>query len=175
MSKTLNPILNEKIKGHQFRLVGAEGAEVKTGVIDRLSLFSLADNLGLDVLLVNATTNPVCVKLINWEKHEYKKKKIEHENKKKNKTTQKEVRISPNIQPHDVEHKLKTAKNFLSRGDKVKVTMQLKGRQNNAIFKENANLTMLKFIQELTDVGVAESLPQFMSGKFIVTIKPKKS
>ena len=170
------PILNERVKGDTFRLVGVEDAkgEFKMEIVNRKKLFDLAESLDLDVFLVNFKTDPPCVKILNWSKQEYKRKKGEIANRKQNKTSTKEIRISPSIHQHDIEHKRKQAEKFLNQGHKVKVSMRLKGRFNSPTLKAKAELTMLEFIKSLELIGSPETLPTFISGKFLVMIKPNK-
>jgi translation initiation factor IF-3 len=176
-NKSNAPILNERIKGDTFRLVGVEDTKKpndKKGIFSRREIFDLAESLDLDVLLVNFKTDPACVKILNWNKQEYKKKKLENENRKNNKTVTKEIRISPNIQPHDIRHKTSQAEKFLNQGAKVKITMRIKGRHNNPNLKAAAEVKMLQFVKDLGDFGSPEALPKFISGRFQVVIKPNK-
>lgn len=166
-------ILNENIRGNLFRLVhvDVEGYKESLGILDRKDVFKIAQDNDLDVLLVNSNVSPACVKILNWEKAEYNRKKKEGKNKKQ-KNNMKEIRISPNISDHDLAHKSKKVNDFLIKGSKVKITMMLKGRHKGAKLKDAAELKMLQFMQELD--GVPESLPKMVGNKFLVIIKPKK-
>jgi len=115
---------------------------------------------------------PVC-KIIDYKKFLYNRKKKQKELKSKTaKTVVKEIRFGPNTDDHDFNFKLKHAIKFLEDGAKVKAYVHFRGR--SIVFKERGELLLLRFIQELTEVGSAENLPKLEGRRMIVMIGPKK-
>ena len=106
----------------------------KAGVLPIASAIRLAEEEGLDLVLVSSNpSNPVC-KILDYSKYKFEMNKRAKESKKKQKVIEiKEVRLSPNIDKHDLETKAKNASKFIEAGNKVKVTMRFRGREFNFI------------------------------------------
>ena len=127
---------------------------------------------GLDLIEVNPKTNPIIVKLEDYSKYLYDlKKQLKHNNKKT--TTCKEIQVSANISQHDLEIKVKKAKEFINDGDKVKVVLTLKGRE--LLRREESKKSFLQFIEMMIDSGLAsfDSVPRDEDKKSIVIFKKK--
>jgi translation initiation factor IF-3 len=130
--------------------------------------------MGLDVVEIAATAKPPVVRIIDYNKFLYEKKKKEKEIKAKAaKTVVKEIRFGPNTDDHDFEFKLRHARGFLEDGAKVKAYVHFRGR--TIVFKDRGELLLLRFIKELEDVGAAEALPKMEGRRMIVIVSPKKS
>lgn len=115
---------------------------------------------------------PVC-KIIDYKKFLYdqkKKQKVLKSN--QSKVVVKEIRFGPNTDEHDFNFKLNHAKKFLAEGSKVKAYVFFKGR--TIVFKERGEVLLLKFVQELEDVGVPEAMPKMEGKKMIINLNPKK-
>lgn len=91
---------------------------------------------------------------------------------KQSKVVLKEIRFGPNTDDHDFEFKLKHARAFLADGAKVKAYVFFKGR--TIVFKDRGEILLLRFAQELEDLGVVEQMPQLMGKRMIMMINPKK-
>jgi translation initiation factor IF-3 len=115
---------------------------------------------------------PVC-KVIDYKKFLYELKKKQKEIKAKTaKVVVKEIRLGPNTDDHDFNFKLNHAKKFLQEGAKVKVDVFFKGR--SIIYKDQGEIILLKFAQELEEVGKVESLPKLEGKRMIMIVSPKK-
>lgn len=162
--------INEKIYAKQIRLI-KDGSEPL--ICDTTEALLLAKNLELDLVEVSPTAEPPVCRIVNFQKFLYDKRKREKENKKsKSLNALKEIKMSPNIGEHDYLFKAKQAGEFLKKGNKVKATIFFKGR--SIVYREQGEMLMLKFSQEIVALGRVEQLPK-MEGKFMsMILVPKK-
>ena len=132
-----------------------------------------ADELGLDLVEISPKAKPPVVRIIDYNKFLYEKKKKEKELKAKaSKTVVKEIRFGPNTDEHDFDFKLRHAQKFLQEGAKVKAYVHFRGR--TIVFKERGELLLLRFLKELEEFGAAEALPKMEGRRMIVIVSPKK-
>lgn len=119
---------NEKIRVREVRLIDDEGDQ--KGIIPTLEALRMAQERGLDLVEVAPTAHPPVCKLIDYGKYKFEQEKKTRESKKKQKIVKlKEVRMQPKIETHDLEFKTKHIEDFLSEGNKVKVTIRFRGRE----------------------------------------------
>ncbi len=127
----------------------------------------------LDLVEISATANPPVCKLVDYSKFLYEMKKKQKEMKAKSaKVVVKEIRLGPNTDDHDFEFKLKHATKFLQEGAKVKVEVFFRGR--SIVYKDQGEIIMLKFAQELSEFGKVESMPKLEGKRMIMIMSPKK-
>ncbi len=127
----------------------------------------------LDLVEISPTASPPVCKLIDYKKFLYEQKKKQKEIKAKTaKVVVKEIRMGPNTDDHDFNFKLKHASNFLSEGAKVKVEVFFRGR--SIVYKDQGELILLRFAQELEEVGKVEQLPRLEGKRMIMIVTPKK-
>jgi translation initiation factor IF-3 len=163
--------INLFIRVPSVRIVGDN---VEPGIYDIKEALKLADDLDLDLVEVSGGSVPVC-KIIDYGKFLYELKRKEREQKKKQKQNQiqvKEIRLTPNTDEHDFNFKLNHAKNFLGEHDRVLVSVFFKGRQIN--YKEQGELILLKFADQLKELGTPENLPKLEGKRMLMMIRPKK-
>lgn len=163
-------LVNSEIRFPQVQVITEEGE--KLGIMPTAKAISLAEEKGLDLVLVSPNaSNPVC-KLLDYSKFKFEMNKKAKEAKKKQKVIEiKEVRLSPNIDKHDLEVKAKNANKFIASGNKVKVAMRFRGRELN--FIKQGKEIMLQFIEMLDNVQVDKE-PK-MEGKNLTTfLSPKQ-
>jgi translation initiation factor IF-3 len=132
-----------------------------------------AERQGLDLVEIAPTAVPPVCKIIDYKKFLYEQKKKQKELKAK--TSQvivKEIRFGPNTDEHDFEFKLKHAIKFLKDGFKVKAFVFFKGR--SIVFKDQGEILLLKFAQELEEFGKVENLPKLEGKRMLMLISPKK-
>lgn len=142
------------IKFPQLRVIIAESGE-NLGVISTKEALNKSLELGLDLVLISDKSNPPVAKIIDYGKHRYEKKKAEKQQLKNQKVSEmKEVRLSVNIGMHDLEIKIKKSLEFIERGDKVRVTLKLRGRE--IPLKDMAKEKMNHFINSLDSVAKVE-------------------
>jgi translation initiation factor IF-3 len=128
----------------------------------------------LDLVEISPKAKPPVVRIIDYNKFLYDRKKKEKEIKAKAaKTVIKEIRFGPNTDDHDFEFKLRHAKKFLEEGAKVKAYVHFRGR--TIVFKDRGELLLLRFLKELEDFGAAEALPKMEGRRMIVVVSPKKA
>lgn len=134
---------------------------------------NLAMDKNLDLVLVSSNpTNPVC-KLMDYGKYKFEQAKREKESKKKQKTFElKEVRVTPNIEDHDFNFKVKNAKKFLSDGNKVKITVRFRGRELNYV--KLGEQVLNKFSEELSEVATLEKKPLLEGKNLFIILAPNK-
>jgi len=166
----------------EVRLVGdnldkiseVAGKTITPDVYQTRDALRWADALDLDLVEISPKANPPVVKIIDYKKFLYDRKKKQKEIKAKAvKTVVKEIRFGPNIDDHDFNFKLNHAKNFLSDGAKVKAYVHFRGR--TIVFKDRGELLLLRFLKELEEFGAAEALPKMEGRRMIVMISPKKA
>ncbi len=149
------------------------GENVDNDIHNIKEALKMADDQGLDLVEISPSANPPVCKIIDYKKFLYDKKKKEKEIKAKSaKVVVKEIRLGPNIDDHDFNFKLKHAQKFLNDGAKVKVDVFFKGR--TIVYKEKGEFVLLKFAQELADLGKVEQLPKMEGKRMIMIIAPKK-
>lgn len=130
--------------------------------------------MGLDLVEITPNAVPPVVRIADYNKFLYQKKKREKELKANQvKVDLKEIRFGPETGEHDFEFKLRHAKNFLTDGDKVKAYVQFRGRA--IAFKERGELLLLRFMKELEEYGAAEQLPKLEGKRMMVIMTPKKT
>lgn len=147
--------------------------EITPDIYSTREVLEWAKKLELDLVEISPNADPPVCKVIDYKKFLYQKKKKEKELKAKtSKTVIKEIRFGPNTDDHDFDFKVKHAKKFLEEGAKVKSYVHFRGR--TIVFKDRGELLLLKFLNELEDVGAAEALPKMEGRRMIVMISPKK-
>lgn len=173
--------INEQIRIPEVRLVGDNleeisaviGQQIESGVYPTRKVREWAEQVELDLVEISPNAKPPVVRIIDYNKFLYEKKKKEKEIKAKAaKTVIKEIRFGPNTDDHDFEFKLRHARGFLEEGAKVKAYVQFKGRA--IVFKDRGELLLLKLIKELEDIGGAEYLPKMEGRRMHTVIAPKK-
>ena len=162
--------INDRITAQEVRVV-AEGVE--PGIYRLQEALKFADEQGLDLVEISPKANPPVCKIIDYEKFLYDQKKRQKElNAKQSKVVIKEIRFGPNTDDHDFNFKLSHARKFLEEGSKVKAYVFFKGR--TIVFKERGEILLLKFAQELEDIGILEQMPKLEGKRMIIMINPKK-
>lgn len=156
-------LVNENIEFSKVQVVDSNGQKI--GLMPTDKAIELAREEGLDLVLVSPNpSNPVC-KILDYSKYKFEMNKKAKESKKKQKVIEvKEVRISPNIDRHDLEVKAKNANKFIDAGNKVKVTMRFRGRELN--FVEQGKEIMSTFRELITEAQVEKEAK--MEGKNLV-------
>ena len=150
-------MINEQIRDKEVRLIGADGEQL--GIMSSRDAQKLAEEAGLDLVKIAPTAKPPVCKIIDYGKYRYEQARKEKEAKKKQKTVElKEIRLSPNIDTNDLNTKINSAKKFIEKGNKVKVTLRFRGR-------EMAHMNQSKYIlddfaESLADVAVVEKAPK---------------
>lgn len=165
-------MINEQIRDKELRVIGSKGEQL--GIMSAKDAQKLAREEGLDLVKVAPKAKPPVCKIIDYGKFKYEQTKREKEAKKKqNIISVKEVRLSPNIEEHDVNTKMKNARKFLTKGDKVKVSVRFRGRE--LAHTSVGRGILLDFAKGLEDIADIEKQPK-MEGRFMTMfLTPKKT
>lgn len=163
--------VNENIRVPQVRLVGAEGEQV--GIVDTSVALRMAREKALDLVEVASTARPPVCRIMDFGKFMYEQKKKAHASKRKQKTYKvKEVKFRPNVDEHDYDFKLRNALRFLEEGDKVKATVQFRGRE---MARTELGVRLLeRLAKDIGDGGVVESRPELTGNRMHLIIGPPK-
>ncbi len=156
--KTISDLfINEQIRDKEVRVIGEDGEQL--GIMSAREALSLADEAGLDLVKIAPTAKPPVCKIVDYGKYKYEQTRKEKEAKKKQKTIEvKEIRLSPNIDTNDLNTKVNAARKFLTKGDRVKVTLRFRGREMTHM--NNSKHILDDFAQALSDISVIEKAPK---------------
>lgn len=156
--KTISDLMiNEQIRDREVRLIGADGAQL--GIVSSREAMRLAEEAGLDLVKIAPTAKPPVCKIVDYGKFKYEQVRKEKEARKKQRTIEiKEIRLSPNIDTNDLNTKINAARKFLTKGDKVKVTLRFRGRE--IAHMSNSKHILDDFAKELSDIAVMEKAPK---------------
>ena len=162
--------VNEEIRVREVRLVGEEGSDV----VPIKRALEMAREQGVDLVEISPTAKPPVCRLIDYSKFIYQQKKRQKEMKAKQvKVDIKEIRFGPQTDDHDYNFKLKHAKDFLEAGNKVRAFVFFRGR--SILFKEQGEVLLLRFANDLEEVGKVEQMPKLEGKKMFIYLTPKKA
>ena len=153
-----------------MRVIDENGAQMGIMGIDQA--LDLAEDHGYDLVRIVPNADPPVCKIMNYGKYKFEQAKREKEVKKNQKVVElKEVRLSPTIEDHDVNVRVKSATKFLAGGDKVKVSIRFRGRQLS--HTEVGQKVMENFLEKLGDVCVVEKKPSMEGRLMLMVLGPK--
>ena len=166
--------VNREIRGDKVRVIDANGEQV--GILTVREALLLAERQGLDLVEISPTSAPPVCRVMDYGKFRYQQTKKEKENKKGiHQPKVKEIKIKPNIDVHDLNTKLKHAREFLLKGNKVRVSCMFRGRE--MLHSELGEKVVNRFCEALQDIAIMESRPKRL-GRILQTVlapgKPKK-
>ncbi|MCR5269460.1 MAG: translation initiation factor IF-3 [Prevotella sp.] len=162
--------INEQIRVREVRLVGDSGSMV----VPTRQALDMARDEGVDLVEISPNANPPVCRLIDYSKFLYQQKKRAKEMKAKQvKVEVKEIRFGPQTDEHDYQFKLKHAKEFLEEGNKVRAYVFFRGR--SILFKEQGEVLLLRFANDLEEFGKVESMPSLEGKKMFIYLAPKKA
>lgn len=150
-------MINEQIRDREVRVIGEDGEQL--GVMSSREAMKLAEEAGLDLVKIAPTAKPPVCKIVDYGKFKYEQTRKEKEAKKKQKIIDvKEIRLSPNIDTNDLNTKVNAARKFLTKGDKVKVTLRFRGRE--MAHMANSKHILDDVAAQLSDIAVVEKAPK---------------
>ena len=162
--------INEQIRVREVRIVG-EGIESR--VVSLQEALRIAEGRDEDLVEISPTANPPVCRIIDYSKFLYQQKKKAKEQKAKQvRIDVKEIRFGPQTDDHDYNFKLKHAKGFLQDGDKVKAYVFFRGR--SILYKEQGEVLLLRFAQDLEDFGTVSQMPVLEGKRMTMFVSPKK-
>ena len=162
--------VNEQIRAREVRVVGDNGSEV----LPTRKALDMARQEGVDLVEISPNAQPPVCRLIDYSKFLYQQKKRQKEMKQKQvKVEVKEIRFGPQTDEHDYQFKLKHAREFLLEGNKVRAYVFFRGR--SILFKEQGEVLLLRFANDLEEYGKVESMPALEGKKMFLYLAPKKA
>ena len=163
-------MINEEIRDKEVRLIDEEGNQL--GVVPVREALAMARERNLDLVKIAPQAKPPVCKILNYGKYRFEQIKREKEAKKKQKVIDiKEVLLSPNIEEHDLQTKLKNAVKFLKNGDKVKVSVRFRGRELSRT--EIGREVLDDFTKGIAEVGDVEKPPKMEGRSMVMFLMPK--
>ena len=163
------PKANERIRALHVQVIGSDGKNL--GTLSTQEAISLAREEDLDLIEISPNANPPVCKIIDIGKYKYDQQKKAHKAKKKQKVVNlKEIKLRPVTEIHDYNFKIKNAQKFLTKGDKVKFTVQFRGRE-----MQHTNLgyeLMQRITNDIASLGKIEVRPKFEGRQIIMIIQP---
>lgn len=161
--------VNRQIRVPRVRVISETGEQV--GILTIEEALRMAEDAGVDLVEIVATSTPPVCKIVDYGKFRYDQTKREKESKKaQHQIKVKEVKVKPNIDDHDLETKMRHAHEFLTKGNKVKVTCQFRGRE--MAHPEIGNKLMQRILEELSDVATVEAPPNMMGRILTMVLAP---
>ena len=168
-TKPKGPRTNDRIRASEVQVIDSSGQNL--GTLSLKEAIDIAKQEGLDLIEISPNAKPPVCKIIDIGKYRYDLQKKTNKAKKKQKIVNlKEIKLRPVTDTHDYNFKLKNAKKFLEKGDKVKFTVRFKGRE-----MQHTNLghkLMQKIIDDIKDIGKIEIRPKFEGRQIIMIIQP---
>ena len=168
-SKPQGPKANERIKALDVQVIGSDGNNL--GAMQLKQAIQIAKDEGLDLIEISPNANPPVCKIMDMGKYKYDLQKKANQAKKKQKIVSlKEIKLRPGTEIHDYNFKIKNAKKFITKGDKVKFTVKFKGREMQHV--ELGKDLMKRIIEDTKDIGKVETHPKFEGRQMIMIIQP---
>ena len=168
-TKDKGPRSNNRISSPEVQVIGSDGNNL--GILNTNEAISIAKQQGLDLIEISPNAKPPVCKIIDMGKFKYDAQKKANIAKKKQKIVLlKEIKMRPVTETHDYEFKVKNAKKFIGKGDKVKFTIRFKGRelQHSHLGRE----LMDRIKEDMQDIGKVELAPKFDGKQMIMVIQP---
>lgn len=163
-------MLNDGIRARELRLIDHNGDQL--GVKSRNEALEIAARANLDLVLVAPNAKPPVARIMDYGKYRFEQQKKDKEARKNQKVINiKEVRFSPTIDEHDFNTKLRNARKFLEKGDKVKASIRFKGRA--ITHKEIGQRVLNRFSEECADIATVESKPKMDGRSMFLVLAPK--
>ena len=163
--------INEQIRDKEIRVIGENGDQL--GIMSPREAMKLAQEADLDLVKIAPKAQPPVCKIIDYGKYRYELARKEKEAKKKQKTVElKEIRLSPNIETNDLNTKINATKKFISKGNKVKITLRFRGRE--MAHMQSSKHILDDFAEQLEDVAVVEKAPKVEGRSISMVLAEKK-
>ncbi|HHY52851.1 MAG TPA: translation initiation factor IF-3 [Clostridiales bacterium] len=164
-------LINEQIRAQEVRVVSEDGEQL--GIMPVSRALQVAADRNLDLVLIAPQAVPPVCRIMDYGKHKFEQAKREKEAKKNQKVIEtKEIRLSLNIDDHDLETKLKSAAKFLNAGDKVKVSIRFRGRE--MAHPERGTELLKRVAEQIAEHGTVERMPKMEGRSMVMFIVPNK-
>lgn len=163
-------MVNEGIRSREVRLIDQNGEQL--GIKSKFEALEIAARVNLDVVIVSPNSKPPVARIMDYGKYKFEQQKRDKEARKKQKVINvKEVRLSPTIEEHDFNTKLRNAHKFLEKGDKVKASIRFRGRA--ITHKDIGQRVLDRFAEECAELATIESKPKMDGRSMFLVLAPK--
>ena len=164
------PRINDRIRGGEIRLIGADGENI--GVVTPARGLALAEEAGLDLVEISPNAVPPVCKIMDFGRFKYEQQKREAEARKKQKVIEiKEIKFRPGTDTHDYDVKMRSVMKFLDEGDKVKITLRFRGRE---MAHQQLGLDLLNRVaDDVAELGKVENMPKLEGRQMVMMIGPR--
>lgn len=163
-------MVNEAIRAREVRVIGSDGQQI--GIKPLKEALKMARDVNLDLVNVSPNAKPPVCRIMDYGKFKYEQSKKEKEARKKQKIINvKEVRMSPTIEEHDFNTKLRNVEKFLKKGDKVKLSIRFRGRA--ITHSELGQEVLERLAAEVKDICEVERKPKMEGRSMIMILAPK--
>ena len=165
-------MINEQIRDREIRLIGEDGQQL--GIMSSREAMKIAREAELDLVKIAPQAKPPVCKIIDYGKYRYELARKEKEAKKKQKTIEvKEVRLSPNIDSNDLNTKIASARKFIEKGNKVKVTLRFRGREMAHV--QSSRHILDEFAKALEDIALVDKPAKMEGRSMVIFLLPKSA
>lgn len=163
-------MINEQIRDKEIRLIGDQGEQI--GIVSARDAQKIADEKHLDLVKISPNAKPPVCKIMDYSKYKFDLAKKEKEARKKQKVISvKELRLSPNIDTHDIEVKVKKAMEFLKDGNKVKISIRFRGRE---LARTDVAIDIMNdFAEKVSEFGSVDKAPKMEARTMAMFLAPK--
>ncbi len=163
-------MINEQVRDKEVRLIDENGAQL--GIVSSREAQKLADERKLDLVKIAPAAKPPVCRIMDYGKYKFDQTKKEKEARKKQKTVDiKELRLSPSIDTHDVQVKVKKAIEFLKNGDKVKISIRFRGREIG--HSKSAMVILENFAKDVEEYGIIDKPAKMEAKSLVMFLAPK--
>ena len=162
--------VNNQIRAEEVRIIGSDGEQI--GVLPINEALQRAEDRGMDLVEVSPNATPPVCKIMDYGKYKYQRTKQQQEAKKKQKGYQiKEIKVRPKTEAHDLETKVRNIERFISKNDKVKITLVFRGRE--IVLKEQGQKVLEKLVEMTEDFAQVEQAPKYEGRIVTMLLSPK--
>ena len=164
-------MINEEIRAKELRVIAADGTQL--GIMSREEALALSEEKRLDLVCISPKANPPVCKIVDYGRYRFESQKKAKEAKRNQHVTEvKPMRLSPVIDTHDFDTKLRQARNWVEDGMKVKIDMRFRGRLITRL--EVGKKVMNSFVEQMSDIASVEKAPALEGNTMSVVLTPKK-
>ena len=160
--------VNERIRAKELRLIGQDGDQI--GVKSKREALEMAERVDLDLVVVAPNAKPPVARIMDYGKYKFEQQKRKRNEEETKVINVKELRLSPTIEEHDFQTKLKNGRKFLSKGDKCKVSIRFRGRA--ITHKEIGQRVLEQFADECKDIATVEQKPKMEGRQMFIMLAP---
>jgi len=161
--------INKEIRAPRIRVIDKDGGQL--GILTLIDALNRAEAIGLDLVEISPSADPPVCKIIDYGKYRYQQTKKEKEGKKaQHQVKVKEIKVKPNTDEHDIMTKLRHAREFISKGNKVRITCTFRGRE--MMHTEFGEKIIKRMNQDLADIAFPESPPKMLGRNLSVVLAP---